>query len=345
MIRLFLVNTLLFTGAIFVSHSAPTGSPVESAKAIDLDNADLKQSFDSIDDYLVKNVAKDDDAKVNLEAAKKWLQSELQTNGESKIVEALKLFTSLENVPREEDCNVKSLEVLMKNDEATDGQALDPSKVGRKLRRVEKVIDFYATKHEDSCLPAVIKSQNTGLSDYNYHNQPNPAWLAQNYPPTYQPVPQPAYLPNYPPPVIQPVYQPGYQPVYNPNQPPLYPVKPTANTRPGDAGSLSCSGDLVEKIKFFAKKLIKNRMAKKSKKKKKHKQLFGREEGEEEEEAEEEEGGSGDQIEQAIAAPIMAELGGFIPEPVQDFASEYGGYFTDPVDTIEEDVLDDVFDD
>lgn len=343
---LLLVDILVFAGSISVSYSAPTETPVECAKAIDLDNAELKQSFDSIDDYLVKNVA-DDDAEVNLEAAKRWLQKELQTNSESKIVEALKLFTSLENVPRKEDCNEKSLEVLMKNDAATDGQALDPTKVGEKLRRIEQVIDFYATKHEDSCLPAVLKSQNTGPSHFNNNNQLNSAWPPQNYPPAYQPVNYPPvnYPPAYqqvpqlayPPPFIQPVYHPGYQPVYQPNQPPFNPVRPT---KPSDASSLSYSGNLAEKVMFFAKKLVKNRLAKKKKKKKKHNYGFG---GEGEEEAEEEEeGGFGDQLEQAIAAPVMAELGGFVPEPIQGFANEYGGYFTDPVGTIERDILEDI---
>lgn len=152
------MRRILLSFALIAATSAITHNANE--------NSEYKKYFDQIDDFLVKRVDQDD-AVINLEAAKDWLKTEEQIDPTSKIVEALKLFISLERARKESTCDAQIIEILMKNDEATDGHTLDPHKDLEKLRRIERIIDFYASEHADSCFDPVSESGNPASVNYD----------------------------------------------------------------------------------------------------------------------------------------------------------------------------------
>lgn len=153
---IFVLVAAVAAASVTLSRIVPTESGIETSNSFEHHRSEFKEYFDRIDDYLIKTLD-NDEPEANIEAAKKWLDIEQQANGDQNLIEALKIFTSLESIVNKNFCNRESLEILMKNDEATGGHALTPSKNIKQLRRVEKVIGFYATKHADTCMTSLKK--------------------------------------------------------------------------------------------------------------------------------------------------------------------------------------------
>lgn len=154
------MNAILLSFALLVVTSRVLyGAPIVGVDR-PTERSEFKESFDKIDDYLMKNVDKDD-PEANLEAAREWLKKEQSANGDINLIEALTIFTGLATILKGDTCHEASMKILMMNDSATDGHALDPSKDVSKLRRIEKIIDFYATKQADLCITEVQDTVDT----------------------------------------------------------------------------------------------------------------------------------------------------------------------------------------
>lgn len=153
------MNAIFLSFALFVvTRPVLYGAPIIGNDGTK--KSEFKESFDKIDDYLMKNVDKDD-PEANLEAAKEWLKKEESTNANINLIEALRVFTGLELILEGDTCDKVKMKILMMNDFATDGHALDPSKDVTKLRRIEKIIDSYATKQADLCITEVDDTADT----------------------------------------------------------------------------------------------------------------------------------------------------------------------------------------
>lgn len=179
-----LIISLAFIGGVActVDESAQTDELVPGAA--------YKASFDKINEYLEKNV-ESKDADANLAAAKNWLANDLLTNQseDSNLKEAVKLFTSLDQVASEDSCSKNNLEMLMNNEAALGGHVLDvddedDDNVERDEeeidRRIEKIFEYYAEKYGSSCLPLDAEPLESKSGDRNYY-QPN----QQYYQPAY----------------------------------------------------------------------------------------------------------------------------------------------------------------
>lgn len=141
--------------SVAVSNIVPTEKGIETSGPLD-HTSKLKESFDKIDAYLVKST-RSDKPEDSIKAAKKWLDAQRKANGDKDLIEALKVFTSLEKIAKKGCCTSKSLEILIKNDEATGGHVQASSKDVSKLRRIDRVIEFYATKQADTCMTTLKK--------------------------------------------------------------------------------------------------------------------------------------------------------------------------------------------
>lgn len=140
----------------------------------------FKASFDKINEYLEKSLV-DKDPEKNVAVARKWLTDELEKdtgNGKTGLIDAVKLFVSLEDVTKDDTCNDRKLEILMENDAATGGNAINENVEEGSKRRVDEIVAYYADKYSNSCIPVETgESQDypyQGTYDqygqYGYHN-------------------------------------------------------------------------------------------------------------------------------------------------------------------------------
>lgn len=183
-----LLILFVFIGGVVctLDESDETNEPVPGAA--------YKVSFDKINEYLEKNV-ESKDADANLAAAKNWLANDLLNNQseDPNLKEAVKLFTSLDQVASEDSCNENSLEILMNSEAALGGDVLDEedeedsSVDGTERneeeidRRIEQIFEYYAEKYGSSCLPLDAEPLESKSGDKGYGYQFNQHY----YQPTY----------------------------------------------------------------------------------------------------------------------------------------------------------------
>lgn len=281
---MFIFNSLILLALVATTSAAPTKLPEKIPSKVE---TNLEDSFAKIDEYLEKNV-KEEDPSASFEAAKKWLETDLKSSGEKDLIEAVNLFTSLEDITGEDGCSERSAEILKKNDAASSGLLVKPSR-GGKMGKIKEVIHKVAAQCSGT-------NQVQPPQQNQYYQLQASSYPAFNYPVNF--------YPNYP-----PFPNPGYPSPYPLNHPGFF--HPPQQT-PQD---------------YFN---YQQHLERKEEDKENKQEIMGNVGG-------------------LVAAPVLDYAGGvvgdIVPQPVQDFADNFGGYITDPVGTVEQDIVDEIVED
>lgn len=117
-----------------------------------------------ISNRLTRNVQKVDPTS-NLEAATEWLANERKnptpSEDQTKLIEALELFTSMKEALEPSSCNSRGLDILSNNDDATVNQTRD---LGNKPMRVSLVVNAVCKQHGEMCHNVYKENCKTTLS-------------------------------------------------------------------------------------------------------------------------------------------------------------------------------------
>lgn len=113
---------------------------------------DLFDSFKTINKHLCDKVDSDN-LEVNFREAKRWLVEEVNFSSNEKLLSALKLFTSMENM---EKCTRGSVDILEQNNYLTNFQA--ESKNQESSTRIVDIILHFLREHSNECIPIYAKN-------------------------------------------------------------------------------------------------------------------------------------------------------------------------------------------
>lgn len=106
------------------------------------------RAYRSINHHLLDHVGETKDVEAYMKEAKRWYDEEVSKSSDWRLIEALKLFISMDNMKM---CTKESTEILVNNDQVLGGGARGLFADSKVATLVEETVNHYATKHAREC--------------------------------------------------------------------------------------------------------------------------------------------------------------------------------------------------
>lgn len=111
----------------------------------------FKLAFKSINEYLMNEVDDRETMPVNLDALRARLDAGERAPATGKVLRKLIALKDTQG-----KCDATSYDILKDNDEATDHKSHDITSKSSAPRRIDKLVNFYATQHAETCQPMTV---------------------------------------------------------------------------------------------------------------------------------------------------------------------------------------------
>lgn len=119
----------------------------------------FKSAYQTVNEYLVDKIESGETMPVNMDALSARLKA---GEKDGRVAVVLRKLIALKDI--RDMCNDRSYVILRDNDEATDFKSHDVTSRSSAPRRIEKLINFYATEHAKKCQPIQLAAFEKAIS-------------------------------------------------------------------------------------------------------------------------------------------------------------------------------------